>query len=415
VNLGPLTLALAEELRRHEAPGVNTLYHGEPSVIWASATGPFVVDPDGRTYLDFTSGFGVAALGHRPPRVLRAVRAQLRTLLHGCGDVAAHPSRIALAARLAELAPMPNAQVYWATSGSDAVEVAIKTSRLATGRSAILAFDHAYHGLSHGALAATSRPLFREPFAPHLDPCVRHVAWGCDPATLAAALSAGDVAAVLLEPIPGREGVHTPPTGWLAAVAAIALEHQVLLIADEVLTGGGRTGSFWASRFEGITPDLVCFGKALGGGLPLAGVLASRDLFTAWTTAGEALHTGTFIAHPLACAAGLAAVEALSSPTLQARVSRLGRLLTDHLDQLVEAGRGPLARRGRGLMQAIDFVDATTAGQVARRCQDRGLLVLAGGRRGNTLQILPPLVLTVSQLASGLAILDLALSDETAG
>lgn len=415
MNLGPHTLALAEELRRHEAPGVNTLYRGEPSVIWASATGPFVVDPDGRTYLDFTSGFGVAALGHRPARVLRAVRAQLRTLLHGCGDVAAHPSRIALAALLCDLAPMPNAQVYWASSGSDAVEIAIKTSRLATSRPAILAFDHAYHGLSHGVLAATSRRLFREPFEQHLDPSVRRLEWGCDPATVAATLNAGDVAAVLFEPIPGREGVHPPPAGWLAAVAAIARDHQVLLIADEVLTGGGRTGTFWASSFEGITPDLVCFGKALGGGLPLAGVLASRELFACWTSPGEALHTGTFIAHPLACAAGLAAVEALSSPTLQARVCRLGRLLTDHLDQLVQAGRGPLARRGRGLMQAIDLVDATTAGRVAQRCQDLGLLVLAGGRRGNTLQILPPLVLTAGQLASGLAILDLALCDDTAG
>lgn len=414
MSLGPRSLALAEELRRFEAPGVNTLYHDEPSLVWAQASGSEVTDVDGRTYLDFTSGFGVAALGHRPPPVLRALRDQLKSLLHGCGDVAAHPARITFAARLCQLAPMPDPRVYWATSGSDAVEIAIKTARLASGRRKILAFDHAYHGLSHGALAATSRPHFRDPFAQHLDPWVHHVGWGCDPCHIDAFLAAGDVAAILFEPIAGREGIHPPPPGWLEAIATRARHHEVALIADEILTGGGRTGTFWACAQQGVVPDLACFGKALGGGLPLAGVLGRARLMAAWARDGEALHTGTFIAHPLACAAGLAAVEMLDDPKLLARVTRLGRTLSAHLDGNVATGLGPTARRGQGLMQVLDFADSAIASRIARSCQGRGLLVLAGGRRGNSLQLLPPLVIRSRQLARALEILDAAIHQESA-
>lgn len=403
---GPASRAAAEILRQVEAPGINTLYDDQPSVVWASARGCFVTDVDGNRLLDFTSGFGVAALGHRPPAVVRAIRRQLGVLLHGLGDVAAHPARIALAQLLVELAPMQPAQVYWAASGSDAIEIAIKTARLATGRRGLLSFDAGYHGLSHGALAATGRDSFRRPFLAHLDPFAQQLPWGCAPTRIQAALADQSVAALVIEPIPGREGIEVPAPRWLREVADVAASYGTLLIVDEILTGGGRTGTFWACQAEDVQPDLLCFGKALGGGMPLAGVLGRRALLGAWPSSGEALHTGTFIAHPLSCAAALAAVNELTSPKLRSRLERLATSVPARFSQRPDLA--PVLRevRGRGLMWALELVDSTTAAAVAREALARGLLVLAGGRRGSTVQLLPPLVISRRLLHQALCVLD---------
>jgi len=343
---GPRSRALALDLERLEAPGVNTVAGGagaEPPILWDTARGANVQDVDGNRYVDLTSGFGVAAVGHRHPRVVAAVRRQAGRLLHGLGDVHAHPLRVALAARLVGLAPVDEPQVFFAVSGAEAVEIALETALAATGRPGIVAFDPSYHGLTLGALAATSRPAFRAPFTAYLHPHVRRLPFGCPPAAVAAALastagsaaSAGSAAgspaaansgrpgppehsgtpgtsasgpagAVLVEPIVGREGVLPPPPGWLAAVARLCREAGAVLIADEIFTGFGRTGRLFAVEAEGVRPDVLCCGKALGGGLPIAAVLARRSLFQVWSTPGEALRTSTFLANPVACAAALA-------------------------------------------------------------------------------------------------------------
>jgi 4-aminobutyrate aminotransferase-like enzyme len=406
VTFSAATLAAAELLRRYEAPGVNTLWDDQPSMVWQSAKGSWVTDLDGRRLLDFTSGFGVAALGHRPGFVLTAVRRQLGVLLHGLGDVAAHPTRIAAAHLLANAAPRQPAQVYWAVSGADAIEIALKTARLATSRKTVITFDAGYHGLTAGALATTARERFRAPFAAHLDPYIERLPWGADLALVDRALERNSVAAVLAEPIPGREGVEVAPPGWLAELAGRAAQAGALFIADEVLTGGGRTGSFWASTTEGVAPDLVCFGKAIGGGLPLAGVLGSPQTFAAWPKTGEALHTATFLAHPLACAAALATVPRLAEPRLHARVRRLGDHLQTRLEPACETcDLGPLPLRGRGLMWAIELPTAGAASNLALRARLRGLLLLAGGRRGRTVQLLPPLSISRSDLDLALDLL----------
>jgi 4-aminobutyrate aminotransferase-like enzyme len=406
---GPRSRALAEELARLEAPGVNTIPCGtglEPPILWRDARGSIVHDVDGNRYLDLTSGFGVAAVGHRHPEVVRALRRQAGRLLHGLGDVHAHPLRVELAARLAGLAPVDDPQVFFAVSGAEAVEVALKTALAATGRPGIVAFTPSYHGLTLGALAVTSRPEFRAPFAPWLHSEVRRLPFGCPPATIAAALAGGAAGALLLEPIVGREGVLLPPPGWVAAVAALCREAGTVLIADEIFTGFGRTGSLFAVEAEGARPDLLCCGKALGGGLPIAAVLGRRALFRAWETPGEALHTSTFLANPLACATALAVLGILERRRLPERAARLGRKVAARLSPWPSRHPAVRAVRGRGLLWGIELRSARSAARWVAAARRRGILLLAGGPEGKVAQIVPPLTIARAQLASALDLLE---------
>jgi len=409
---GPRSRALAVELARHEAPGINTLGPGdEPSLVWQEALGANVLDVDGNLYLDLTSGFGVAAVGHRHPHVVAALIAQAGRLLHGLGDVAAHPARIELAARLAALAPVDEPRVHFAVSGADAVEIALKTALAATGRPGVLAFDPGYHGTTLGALAVTSRPEFRAPFAAHLHPHVARLPYGAGAAELAGALGAGGFAAVVVEPVAGREGVLVPPPGWLAAVARAARGAGALLVADEVFTGFGRTGRLFAVEHDGVRPDLLCCGKALGGGMPIAAVVGERRHMEVWRTPGEALHTATFVAHPLACAAALAALDVLERESLVARAAALGARLSPALARLAAGAPQVVGVRGVGALWALELADAATARRLVASCRARGVLLLAGGPAGRVVQLAPPLTITDAQMDSALSALAAALAE----
>jgi 4-aminobutyrate aminotransferase/(S)-3-amino-2-methylpropionate transaminase len=262
--------------------------------LWAEALGANVLDVDGNRYLDLTSGFGVALVGHRHPAVVAAVRRQAGRLIHGLGDAQGHPLRIELAAELARIAPVPEARVGFAISGADAVELAVKTALLATKRNRILVFEPSYHGLTLGALALSSRPLFRAGFESHLHGHVKRLAYGCAPELLASEIDRGEFAAVVVEPVVGREGIVLPPPGWLPELSSQCRRSGTLMVADEILTGGGRTGHWFAVNHEGVKPDLVCCGKALGGGLPIAAVIGRRAVMATWDAPGEARHTATF-------------------------------------------------------------------------------------------------------------------------
>lgn len=409
---GPRSRELAVGLRDFEAPGVNTLPAGEPlqpSIIWEEARGANVRDVDGNVYIDLTSGFGVAAVGHRHPRVVAAVREQAGRLLHGLGDVHAHPLRIDLARRLAALAPVEDAQVFFAISGAEAVEIALKTALRATGREGVVAFEPAYHGLTLGALAVTSRAEFRAPFAAHLHEHVRRFAFSADLKEIGEVIARGDVGAVIVEPIVGREGVLIPPAGWLAGLGEICSHRGALLIADEIFTGFGRTGRLFAVEHEGVRPDVLCCGKALGGGLPIAAVIARRDLFRCWETSGEALHTATFIANPLACAAALAVLDVLAEEDLPARAARLGEDLGARLAAWPARFPAVAAVRGRGLLWGIELRSAERAKAWARQAGARGILLLAGGPQGRVAQIVPTLTITEEQLAAAVEILSLTI------
>lgn len=407
---GPEARALSLRLAASEAPTVNTV-GPEPAILWAEARGANVLDVDGNVYVDLTSGFGVASLGHRNPRVVEAVRRQSGVLLHAMGDVAAHPLRVALAEALCRLAPVDDPRVYFAASGADAVEIALKTAVLATGRTSLLAFDPGYHGLTLGALAATSREEFRRPFAPLLARRVARLPFGCPAAAIERVLKRAVPACAIVEPVVGREGVLLPPDGWLTALAAACRRHGVLLVADEILTGFGRTGRWFAVDEEGLRPDLLLCGKALGGGLPLAAVIGRRPLMEAWRRPGEALHTSTFLAHPLACAAALASLSVIARERMLERMPSLSAAIAERLAAWKRGFSAVAAVRGRGLLWGVELTSGRFAQAWVKEARARGVLMLAGGALGNVAQICPPFVISHFQLEAALVALEEALGE----
>ena len=414
---GPRSRELSRRLAELEAPGVNTLPSlpdaaDTASLLWEEAAGANVRDVDGNLYIDLTSGFGVAAVGHRHPKVVAAVREQAGLLLHGLGDVHGHPLRVELAARLVRLAPVDDGQLFFAISGAEAVEIALKTAVAATGRPGVIAFEPSYHGLTLGALAVTSRPEFRDPFAAHLHGHVHRLPYACDPSRVEERLRSGEVGCILVEPIVGREGVLIPPAGWLAELSRLARRHGAVLIADEIFTGFGRTGKLFAVDHEGdqgMRPDILCCGKALGGGLPIAAVVASRPLFRCWETQGEARHTATFIANPVACAAALAVLDILEEEDLATRAARMGETVGRRLSSWPERHSGISAIRGRGLLWGVELRSAEIAKRWTREALAKGIILLAGGPEGRVAQIVPPLTIPEELLETALDLLEGAL------
>lgn len=427
---GPRSQAWLERLNGAEAPGL-TLPGG---VVWAEAVGANVLDVDGNRYIDLTAAFGVAGVGHRNPRVVAAIQSQSERLLHGMGDVYAHEARIQLVETIARLAPLPDARVFLAGSGAEAVEIALKTAVLATGNAGIVAFTGGYHGLTFGALAPTSRDAFRDPFAAHLSPNIIRAPYAysyrwptagdCMDESLAETARLLDTAhpaplgAVLVEPVQGREGEIVPPPGWLRGLRQLCDERNLVLIADEIFTGWGRTGSLWGVDHDGVQPDVICVGKGMTGGLPLAACIGRADLMEAWRVVGEPLHTATFMGHPLGCAGALAAIAELQERELIQRSARLGEDILARLRAVATRCQSMGEVRGRGLMIGIELVqDRSTrtphpdlACRVTLECQKRGVLLLGGGMYGNVLSITPPFVITEEQVAYALAVLEDVLS-----
>jgi 4-aminobutyrate aminotransferase-like enzyme len=411
---GALARDLLARLARVENPGVTAIGDRFP-IVWERAAGTQVWDVDGRAYLDLTAGFGVAAVGHAHPAVVEAVSRQARTLMHAMGDV--HPARvkIVLLERLATLAPGELAVGHLGLSGADAVEAALKTAQLATGKPGVLAFAGAYHGLSYGALPLASAAHFRAPFAAQLGPHVRRAPFvgptSAEFGGIEAIMASGEIGAVIVEPIQGRGGVRPAPAGLLPALADLARRHGALLIADEIFTGLGRTGRWFAVEWEGVVPDLLLVGKALGGGLPISAAIGTPAVMSAWAgRAGPALHTQTFLGQPLAAAAALAALEVIEREGLVARAGSLGAQLHADLAAAVGGLPGVHAVRGRGLLAGIELVDPATGAPDSARAEavmvelcDRGVLVLASGEAGEVIELSPPLVIEAAELATGVA------------
>jgi len=408
---GPASKAFARRLREVESRNVTWVSDSWP-VFWEEAAGANVRDADGNVFLDLTGAFGVALLGHAHPAVVSAVREQAGRLLHGMGDVHPPVRKLELLERLAALMPFRRTRGVLASTGAEAVEIALKTAWMATGRRGVIAFEGAYHGLTLGALSATSRSLFRGPFearlptdvafAPFPDPRVE----GSAEASLRVVelmlrdgVGGSPVGAILVEPVQGRAGARVPPAGFLRSIGARAHAAGALVVADEVLTGMGRCGALLASWPEGLAPDLVCVGKALGGGLPLSACLGEADVFDAWPeSGGEAIHTSTFLGHPLACAASLAAVGVLEREGVPARAEAEGVALREALGATVAGGRGRVREvRGRGLLIGIELSARGEAVRVAEEALGEGILVLPAGEDGRVLELTPPVGLTGAQ------------------
>ncbi|HUF76717.1 MAG TPA: aspartate aminotransferase family protein [Longimicrobiales bacterium] len=418
---GLASRALAARLRAVESRNV-TYVDDEWPVFWEEAAGANVRDSDGNVYIDLTGGFGVALLGHAHPAVSAAVQGQARRLVHGMGDVHPPALKVRLLERLAELAPWTEARGVLASTGSEAVEIALKTAHLATGKPGVLAFEGGYHGLTAGALAVTWRPLFRAPFEERL---YRGVAFAPFPGTavesraaleharrlLAEGAPNGDaIGAVIVEPVQGRAGVRIAPEGFMAALTAVAREAGALLIADELLTGVGRCGAWLASKRVGLEPDLVCLGKALGAGLPLSACVGRRSVMDAWPESeGEAVHTSTFLGHPLACAAALGALESAPPGEVAARAEASGTSLRERLAERLSPLPGVVEVRGLGLLIGVELAASASAPAAAARVAGaalrRGLMVLPAGERGEVVELTPPVTLTEEQAEHAVEVL----------
>jgi 4-aminobutyrate aminotransferase-like enzyme len=413
---GPRSQALRAKLARYEPPGVTYLSDDYP-VFWARAHGALVVDVDDNRYLDLTSAFGVANVGHTNDHVAAAVGEQARALIHAMGDV--HPSEIKtrLLERLAQLTPGDLQKTYLTTGGAEAVEFALKTALLATGKSRFIAYRGAYHGLSLGTLEVIGIPKFRDPFAGLIG---ERTTWLDFPgaaedldralADAGAALERDpQVAAIVVEPIQGRGGVIVPPHGFLAGLRALCDARGVLLIFDEIYTGFGRTGTFFACEREGIVPDLLCIGKALAGGVPLAATVGRAAVMDAWPkSTGEALHTATFAGNPLACAAALATLDELARLDLITRVCDRAAAFSNRLQRF---RRYPdvVAARGIGYLQALEFATAAVANKVVVAALARGVILLQSGPTGTSITLAPPLVIEDDQLARALDLVEACL------
>jgi acetylornithine/N-succinyldiaminopimelate aminotransferase len=370
--------------QRWEAVMMNN--YGTPPLALASGEGAVVTDVDGKSYIDLLGGIAVNILGHRHPAVIEAVTRQLNTLGHTSNLYATEPGIALAEALVGLLGADEQARVFFCNSGTEANEVAFKITRL-TGRTKLIAAQGAFHGRTMGSLALTGQPSKQEPFAP-LPGEVVHIPFG-DTEALTAAVD-DQTAAVFLEPILGEGGVVVPPAGYLVAARDITAKHGALLVLDEVQTGMGRTGAFFAHQHDGITPDIVTLAKGLGGGLPIGACIAvgaTADLLT------PGLHGSTFGGNPVCTAAALAVLGVLADEDLIGRADVLGKTLSHGIESLGH----PLVDhvRGRGLLRGI-VLSAEAAKPVEAAARDAGFLINAAAP--DVIRLAPPLVITEGQI-----------------
>lgn len=391
--------------KRESGPEFGRVFADVPhgTVVLSQGRGSNVIDVDSNRYVDLAAGFGSLLLGHAPESVLRAVQIQSTRLMQAMGDVYPSDAKIGLLDRVASLHWDPNAQVILGQSGADAITAALKTAVLKTGKAGVIAFSSSYHGLGYGALAVSNlRPSYREPFAAHLARDVTFCAYPDENAALEtclasvqARLARGDVGAIIVEPILGRGGVVVPPAGFLKALADMGHHAGALVIADEIWTGLGRTGRVLAShREEGFSPDLICIGKGLGGGLPISACLGAKEVMAAWSRPSEVVHTSTFAGAPLACAAALATLDTISRGKLVERAARVGDVWLARLRRLV-LDQGITEVRGSGLMIGLDASSVPGgAGALQRTLLTSGFITSTGGGRRDVLVLTPPLTIS---------------------
>jgi len=401
---GPIARSVIARDERYTSPSLTRVY---PLVV-ARGAGAVLEDVDGNRFLDFNAGIAVNAAGHAHPAITAAITAQAERCLHYCSSDFYHPVYAELCERLSKSAPMPDARTFLANSGTEAVEAALKLARYHTRRPNVIAFYGGFHGRSLGSLSLTSsKAKYRSGFG-IVTPGSYHAPFAYDGAVTGAEYietvlfqrmtEPGDVAAIFVEPIQGEGGYLVPPAGWLAELRALCDEHGILLVADEVQSGIGRTGKMWACEHDDVVPDIITAGKGLASGLPLAALIARSDIMQ-WT-AGK--HGSTFGGNPVACAAALATLDLVENG-LAENATRVGDRILAGLRALSD--RQPMISgvRGRGLMIGFDVTDHDTAEAVEQACFERGLLVLTCGQR--SLRIAPPLVVNDAQADTALAIM----------
>lgn len=383
-----------------------------------------VWDVEGREYIDFAGGIAVLNTGHLHPKVVAAVQAQLGKLSHTCFQVLAYEPYVELCEKIVARVPGDFAKkTLLVTSGSEAVENAVKIARAATGRAGVIAFTSGYHGRTMMTLALTGKKV---PYAAGMGlmpggvfraqyPCALHGVSVDDAIASIERIFKNDaeprdIAAIVIEPVQGEGGFHVAPKDFLQRLRALCDQHGILLIADEVQTGAGRTGSFFAMEQLGVVADLTTFAKSIAGGFPLSGVCGKAEIMDVIAPGGLG---GTYAGSPIACAAALAVLEVFEEEQLLARSRALGEMMTARLRQL--QGKHPVIAevRGLGAMVAMELCEggdphkpaAELTGKIVARAREKGLILLSCGSYGNVIRILVPLTVPDEQLQRGLAIL----------
>jgi 4-aminobutyrate aminotransferase/(S)-3-amino-2-methylpropionate transaminase len=388
-----------------------------------------LVDVDGNSLIDFGSGIAVTSVGNSAPQVVAGVTEQVASFTHTCFMVTPYEGYVEVCEELARRTPGDHEKrSALVNSGAEAVENAVKIARHATGRPAVVAFDHAYHGRTNLTMALTAKNMpYKHRFGPFASdiyrvPMAYPLRWPGGPDRCAdealdvvtglihAQVGEQNTAAVIIEPIQGEGGFVVPPDGFLTGLAEFCREHGIVLIADEIQSGFCRTGNWFACEHEGVVPDLITTAKGIAGGLPLAAVTGRAELMDAVHAGGLG---GTYGGNPVACAAALGAIATMAAEDLPARARRIGEVMLPRLHTL--AGKYPVIAdvRGRGAMLAVELTspgtlrpDPATTARVAAACHAAGLIVLTCGTFGNVLRFLPPLVIPEHLLDEGLTILE---------
>jgi 4-aminobutyrate aminotransferase-like enzyme len=436
-------------LREYESRNVLFIEpDGSWPIVWERAKGCHVWDTDGKKYLDLTAAFGVAAAGHTHPRVVKAGQQQLEKLPHAMGDVHPHARKAELARELSRITferwraegrgsrvegnGRDAAKTIFCNSGFEAVEAALKTAMLTGGKYGVIAFQGGYHGLGYGTLNVTHRDLFRGPFRLQLKDFGHFIQFPTKASDLPIVetlmrrqFQRGWVGAVLVEPIQARGGIIVPPPGFLPLLRRLCDEHKALLVLDEIFTGFGRTGKWFACEHSNVEPDIICLGKALTGGFPLSACVGRADVMdAAWPASrGEAMHTSTFLGNPVGCAMALAQIEEIAESKLPERAAKLGEFLLAELQssssfaKATENKKFKVSARGMGLMAGLEFrgangmPDGETAIRVIKAMLKRGFILLPEGEHGNVVSFTPPLTITKAQLAETISALTEVLNE----
>ena len=416
--------------------------YGSWPIVWERARDVYVWDANGKKYLDLTAAFGVAAAGHANPRVVKAGQKQLARLPHAMGDVHPNARKAELARELSRITferwtnvrrgelpgpqkpvvgttsgtriTRPSGKVIFSNSGFEAVESALKTAMLATGKPGVIAFAGGYHGLGYGTLNVTHRVFFHGPFHQQLREFGHFVPFPAAMSEIPAVewsvhrlLRRERIGAILVEPVQARGGIHVPPVEFLPMLCKLCDEHGALLILDEIYTGFGRTGKWFACEHTGVVPDLICLGKALTGGFPLSACVGRADLMdAAWPKShGEAIHTSTFLGNPVGCAMALAQIKEIERLNLCKKSAESGKFLLGSLQSAIGNRQSAIQIRGLGLMAGVDLrlsdgKPATDAAmRIVKKMLHRGFILLPEGEHANVISFTPPLTVTRAQLA----------------
>jgi 4-aminobutyrate aminotransferase len=402
------------------------------SVYAAKAKNAEIWDVDGKRYIDFAAGIAVVNTGHCHPKVMAAVQSQLQDFTHTCFNVAPYEEYIAVAERLNRAAPGSfEKKTMFVTTGAEAVENAVKIARVATGRTAIVAFTGAFHGRTMMGMALTGKvvpykkgfgpfpaEVYHAPFPkPYLDITVEEAMHGLKD-LFAADVDPARVAAVIIEPVQGEGGFYVAPVGFLKALRQLCDEHGILLIADEIQTGMGRTGKMFAIEYAGVVPDLICMAKGLGGGFPLAAVTGRADLMDAALPGGLG---GTYAGSPVGLAAAAAVLDVIEEENLCERAMEIGGVIRSRLEAMQKMNEFSCIGdvRGLGNMMAVELVTdrvakkpaAELTSAVVAKCQEKGLLILTCGPNANVIRFLSPLTAEMPLVQEGLDIFEAAMRE----